>query len=326
MARLYCATGDGIVRLDEVGDGWTVTPSLAGSGAQCLAVDPVDPETVFVGLREGGVRRSVDGGGSWVDCGLPEPGVFSLAISAADGRVYAGTEPSRLFRSDDRGESWPELEALLELPSRPTWSFPPRPWTSHVRWIAPSPHDANLLLVGIELGGLMRSTDGGRSWQDHRPGAQLDVHSLAWHPTQPERAYEAGGGGAAFSTDTGESWQPADEGRDRHYTWSVAVEPAEPDCWYLSASTGPFAAHGRGDPQARIYRRRNGDAWRPLNGGLPEPLPAMPYALLATEDRLLAGLSDGRLWESRDQGDSWMPLRLRGSQLDALVALNYTAR
>ena len=75
-----------------------------------------------------------------------------------------------------------ELTGLLELPSRPTWSFPPRPWTSHVRWIAPSPHDADLLLVGIELGGLMRSTDRGETWHDHRPGAQRDVHSLAWHP------------------------------------------------------------------------------------------------------------------------------------------------
>jgi photosystem II stability/assembly factor-like uncharacterized protein len=326
MARLYCATGDGIVRLDEVGDGWTATPSLVGDGAQCLAVDPLDAETVFVGLRAGGVQRSVDGGENWVDCELPESGVFSLAVSAADGVVYAGTEPSRLFRSDDRGESWSELEALLELPSQPSWSFPPRPWTSHVRWIAPSPHEADLLLVGIELGGLMRSTDAGRSWQDHRPGAQPDVHSLAWHPQVPGRAYEAGGGGAAFSTDAGESWQPADEGRDRHYTWSVAVEPAEPDCWYVSASTGPFAAHGRGDPQARIYGRRNGAPWQALTVGLPDPLPAMPYALLATHGRLLAGLADGQLWESRDRGDRWMPLRLRGAQLNALVALRYAAR
>jgi len=247
--------------------------------------------------------------------------VFSLAVSAADGAVYAGTEPSRLFRSDDWGESWRELEALLELPSRPNWSFPPRPWTSHVRWIAPSPHDANLLLVGIELGGLMRSSDGGQSWQDHRPGAQPDVHSLAWHPRTPGRAYEAGGGGAAFSTDAGETWQPADEGRDRHYTWAVTVDPDDADCWYLSASTGPFAAHGRGDPQARIYRRRDGEPWQPPAGGLPEPLPAMPYALLAADDRLFAGLADGQLWESRDRGDSWTALRLQGDPLDALLAL-----
>jgi len=316
--RLYAATGDGIVRVDEAGDGWTVEGSLPDSGAQCLAVDPADPDGVYAGLRTGGVRRSVDGGRSWVDCTLPEPGVFSLAVSAADGAVYAGTEPSRLFRSDDRGESWSELEALLELPSRPNWSFPPRPWTSHVRWIAPSPHDADLLLVGIELGGLMRSTDRGQSWQDHRPGAQPDVHSLAWHPDAPGRAYEAGGGGAAFSTDAGETWQRADDGLDRHYTWSVAVDS---DCWYLSASTGPYAAHGRRDPQARIYRQRQGEPWQPLTGGLPEPLPAMPYALLATDGRLLAGLADGQLWETRDQGESWSPLRLNGDAPEALVAL-----
>ena len=319
--RLYTATGEGLARLDEAHDAWTVELSLDGSGAQCLAADPADPDVVYAGLRERGVCRTSDGGRSWVDCALPEPGVFSLAVSPADGAVYAGTEPSRLFRSDDGGASWSELEALLELPSRPHWSFPPRPWTSHVRWIAPNPHDAEVLLVGIELGGLMRSTDRGATWEDHRPGAQPDVHSLAWHASAPGRAYEAGGGGAAFSTDAGETWQPADDGRDRNYTWSVAVDPSDPDWWYVSASTGPFAAHGGGDPHARIYRRRNGEPWTPLAGGLPEPLPAMPYALLATEGRLFAGLADGRLWESRDRGDSWTPLLLEGGSLTRLVAL-----
>jgi photosystem II stability/assembly factor-like uncharacterized protein len=323
VVRVYATTGDSFARLDESGEAWTVELSLSGSGTQCLAVDPADPETVFVGLREGGVRRSFDGGRSWIDCELPEPAVFSLAVSAADGAVYAGTEPSRLFRSDDKGESWRELQALLELPSQPRWSFPPRPWTSHVRWIAPSPHDADLLLVGIELGGLMRSRDGGLSWQDHRPGAQPDVHSLTWHPRAQGRAYEAGGGGAAFSTDAGETWQPADEGRDRHYTWSVTVDPDDADCWYVSASTGPHAAHGRGDPQARIYRRRDGEAWQPLTAGLPQPLPAMPYALLAVDGRLIAGLANGQLWESSDRGDSWTAMRLHGEMLSGVLALGY---
>jgi photosystem II stability/assembly factor-like uncharacterized protein len=321
VARLYAATGDAIARLEENGNVWTVQQFLRGSGAQCLAVDPLVPDTVYAGLRAEGVRRTDDGGRSWAECPLPEQAVFSLAVSAADGAVYAGTEPSRLFWSDDRGETWRELEALLELPSQPTWSFPPRPWTSHVRWIAPSPHEADLLLVGIELGGLMRSTDGGETWQDHPPGAQRDVHSLAWHPDTAGRAYEAGGGGAAFSEDGGESWQSADEGRDRHYTWSVAVDPADPDCWYVSASTGPFAAHGRGDPQARIYRRRGGEPWQPLAGGLPEPLEAMPYALLATDGRLFAGLADGQLWQSIEQGDRWSRCALQGDELGSLVAL-----
>jgi hypothetical protein len=321
MARLFAATEDAIVRLDETDDGWVATRSLEGSGAQCLAVVPGTPDTVYAGLREGGVRRSDDGGATWVDCRLPEPGVFSLAVSAADGRVYAGTEPSRLFESNDAGTTWEALDALLELPSRPTWSFPPRPWTSHVRWIAPSPHDENLLLAGIELGGLMRSADGGRSWEDHRPGAQRDVHCLAWHPRVAGRAYEAGGGGSAFSVDGGETWTPADEGRDRNYAWALAVDPDDPDLWYVSASTGPFAAHGRGEPHAHLYRRRADGPWETLGGGLPEPLPAMPYALLATDGRLFAGLADGQLWESRDRGDTWAACAVVGAELGAVVAL-----
>ena len=322
MPRLYAATGDGFARLDESGGEWIVECSLSASGAQCLAVDPAERETVYAGLARGGVRRSRDGGRTWAVSALPELGVYSLAVSRADGAVYAGTEPSRLFRSDDGGRSWRELESLLELPSRPTWSFPPRPWTSHVRWIAPSPHDADVILVGIELGGLMRSSDRGATWQDHRPGAQRDVHSLAWHPRVEGRAYQAAGGGAAWSDDWGASWRPADEGRDRHYVWSVAVDPDDPEVWYLSASSGPFAAHGGHDPQARIYGRQDGE-WRPLTGGLPEPLPAMPYALVAEKGRLLAGLADGQLWESSDHGNSWRACALQGDRLTGIHALAY---
>jgi photosystem II stability/assembly factor-like uncharacterized protein len=321
-ARLYAATGTSFARLDETSEGWTVTLALADSSAQCIALDAADPDTVYVGLAAGGVRKTTDGGRTWVDSGLAERQVFSLAVSPADRTVYVGTEPSALYRSYDGGETWTELTSLLELPSQPTWSFPPRPWTSHVRWIAPSPYDADTILAGIELGGLMRSTDRGDTWQDHRPGAQRDVHSLAWHARVPGRVYEAGGGGAAWSDDAGDTWNPADDGRDRHYTWSVTADPADPDLWYVSASSGPFAAHGRGDPQAHIYRRRNG-GWDRLAGGLPDPLPSMPYALLATEGRLLAGLAGGELWESRDRGDTWQRAELLGDGLGRLLALAF---
>ena len=83
----------------------------------------------------------------------------------------------------------------------------------------------------------------------------------------------------------------------------------------------PQEAHSGRDPQARIYRRRDGEPWRPLAGGLPEPLDAMPYALLATEDRLFAGLADGQLWQSFDQGDHWTRCTIQGDGLGGLVAL-----
>jgi photosystem II stability/assembly factor-like uncharacterized protein len=306
--RLWAATGDAIVRVD----GRSVTSTLEGSGAHCLAV--AAPDTVYAGLLKSGVRKTVDGGESWRDVSPPDRAVFSLAVSPVDGAVYAGTEPSRLFRSDDGGESWRPLDALLELPSRPTWSFPPRPWTSHVRWIAPSRVDAGLLLVGIELGGLMRSADGGRTWADHAPGAQRDVHSLLWH--RAGRAYEAAGGGAAWSDDAGMTWSAADDGRDRHYTWAVAADPGDPATWLVSASTGPYAAHGGGPPQARIFRRRGDTPWESVT----DELPAMAYALTWRE-RLYAGLADGAILASDDAGDSWEPLPARLPAIRALEAV-----
>jgi photosystem II stability/assembly factor-like uncharacterized protein len=191
-----------------------------------------------------------------------------------------------------------------------------------VRWVAPSPHDAGLLLAGIELGGLMRSADGGATWSDHRPGAQKDVHALAWHPTAPGRAYEAGGGGTAWSRDGGLTWQPADEGRDRHYAWGLAVDPDDPDCWYVSANPGPRLAHyGGQSAEAYIYRWRAGGPWQPLGGGLPRPLDSFPYALAMGPDGLFAGLGDGRVYRSDDRGDHWEQLQIRGDLPDGVQVL-----
>jgi Photosynthesis system II assembly factor YCF48 len=324
--NLFAVTNAGLVRLTPGDDAWTATLLRADERMQCVAVAPDDPETLYVGSRGHGVSKTTDGGATWTDTALPQPDVFSLAISPVDRSVYAGTEPSMLFKSTDGGGSWRELETLRQLRSAPTWSFPPRPWTSHVRWIAPNPADAGLLLVGIELGGLMRSTDGGETWADHAPGAQRDVHALAWHPRVAQRAYEAGGGGAAWSDDDGRTWQPADKGRDRHYTWALAVSPSDPDVWYVSASPGPSQAHVDGRADAYIYRWRSRGPWKPLGGGLPQPLDSMPYALLHTEDQLFAGLANGQIYVSRNAGDTWAPLPVRGAALRRLTALAFAGR
>jgi photosystem II stability/assembly factor-like uncharacterized protein len=321
MTVLLAATSDGVARIGESGGAWSVEALLDGGRGQCIAVDPRDRERVFVGSHGRGVWRSPDGGASFEDAGLPADDVFSIAVSPVDGAVYAGCEPSMLYRSRDGGVSWEELSSLREIPSAPTWSFPPRPWTSHVRWIAPSPHDADRLLVGIELGGVMLSEDGGATWKDHRPGAQPDCHALAWHPESEGRAYEAAGGGAAWSSDGGETWQGADEGRDRDYTWALAVDPDDPERWYVSASPGPMQAHGSRSAEAHIYRWQADGPWERLTAGLPDPLEAMPYAFTTVAGTLFAGFRDGEIFRSDDRGDSWQPLVVEGDSLPRVLAL-----
>jgi len=322
VTRLFIATGDTLATATRQGDAWEVRHSLAGSGVQCLALDPRDAQVVYAGSAGEGVWKSSDGGVRWRNLSLPEGYVFSLAVSPADGAVYAGTEPSKLFRSMEGERDWEELESLLTIPSAPTWSFPPRPWTSHVRWIAPCPYEADLLLVGIELGGLMYSDDGGETWCDHRPNAQPDVHALAWHPTVAGRVYEAGGGGPAWSHNSGWFWQRVDEGLDRHYTWGLAVDPDDPDCWFISASSGPREAHNpNGNAQAHIYRWQGEGPWQQLHGGLPDPIDKFPYALASAPGHLFAGLADGRIYLSKDKGDSWQLLKLTGEALTGIQAI-----
>jgi len=296
MPVFVCTRDDRLVRLEPDGGAWTATPALEGLGAQCVAAQGAQ---VLVGTSGNGLHTSADGGDTWNRVELPEPDVLSVAISDADHALYAGTEPSRLFVARDGGP-WTELEALQDIPSRGRWSFPPRPWTHHVRWIAPDPHHAERLLVGIELGGVMYTEDGGSSFSDHRPGAKLDVHSMAWHPQADGRAYQAAGDGAAWSRDAGRSWQSADAGRDLRYCWAVAVDPHDPDRWYVSAASGPGTAHSGTRAHGRLYRW-DGDAWQALD----LPPDSMPYTLAAVDGQLVCGLSDGRLMTSSDDGETW---------------------
>jgi hypothetical protein len=296
MRAFICSRDDVLTRVDCDDTSTRAQPVLEGVPVDCVAADG---DRVIVGTRGAGAFLSTDGGGRWERVELPERDVFSVAISPADGTLYAGTEPSRLFALRDGGE-WNELEALQDIPSRERWSFPPRPWTHHVRWIAPDPHRPERMLVAIELGGVMLSEDGGESFSDHRPGAKRDAHTITWHPLVEGRAYEAAGDGAAWSADGAHSWSALDAGREFGYCWALATDPDDPERWYVSAAPGPRQAHSAERAHGRLYRW-DADSWREL----PVPGQSMPYALATFADELICGTADGRLLRSRDRGASW---------------------
>jgi photosystem II stability/assembly factor-like uncharacterized protein len=318
-ARIHAVTGDAVARVSlEDGRAGEVELALRGSGARCVAVDPRDPRRVYVGTFDDGVHVSEDGGDTWraSSSGLDDRRVLALAVSpsheqAGTSIVYAGTEPSNLYRSEDAGRSWQRLPALRELPSEPSWSFPGRPWTHHVRTIALHPSDPDWLLVGIELGGVMRSLDAGRSWADHNPQAHSDAHRLLTHPLAPERVYEVAGQGVAVSEDRGTTWARFEDGLDRRYAWAAAVDPVDPDLWYVAVSRSPFAAHGRDDGEARLMRSSGGRWSGADDWGDAPALRRMPYALATLPERpraLVAGLRGGRLLLSEDAGERWTRL------------------
>lgn len=311
--KTFIATmGSGIVRASCQPSGqWSVMHALEEMDVRCLAVDPLNPAAVYAGTNQHGMMRSDDRGETWQPAGLSDQNIRAIAASPTQaGVVYVGVKPPALYVSRDGGQTWVELESFRGM--RQGWWFTPaEPGPEYVQAIALSPTDPKLILAGVEFGAVLRSEDGGITWAGHRKGALRDCHTMTFHASNSNWAYESGGGGAAFSRDGGQTWSRPRRGLDRSYGWAVGADPARPEVWYTSQSPGPFKAHGDKSAEAYIYRSAGGAAWEKLNGGLPQPLDHMPYALItdsAAPGHVYAGLSNGDVWHSTDHGDNWQRL------------------
>ncbi|MFD1598723.1 WD40/YVTN/BNR-like repeat-containing protein [Halobellus rarus] len=276
MTICYAASGAGVLVVRDVAaesdrhetssDG----PAAAGPTAEhtferddieCLDASSEAPERVFCGTFDAGLHRSADGGRTWERVGESAlaTSVTSVTVSPRDPRVvYAGTEPSAVYRSADGGDTWEELAELTDLPSAPTWAFPPRPDTHHVRWIEVDPGDPAHLYVAVEAGALVQTHDGGETWEERAPSTRRDTHTMAIHPDAPGIVRAAAGDGYAESRDGGESWSFPQEGLKHRYCWSVAVDPGDPGRVLLAAAAGARRAHTPDSAASYLYRREDG--------------------------------------------------------------------
>jgi photosystem II stability/assembly factor-like uncharacterized protein len=316
MDRLYAALPDRVAVVDADADGAEVrretTPTPDGS-VQCVAVSPVDADVVCCGTADDGLFRSTDAGATWRPAsGVDHDRVTSVACAPADpdapGDVtwWAGTEPSRVYRSSD-GATWSACDGLTDLPSSSSWAFPPRPHTHHVRWVEVDPHDPDHLYVAVEAGALVQSHDGGETWEDRVEGSRRDTHSMATHAGAPGRAYCAAGDGYAETTDGGETWHHPQEGLDHRYCWSVVVDPADPSHRLLSAARGAMRAHRAGSAETYVYRKRGEAPWERVDA-LPTGDGVTRYVLAAGSEGFYA-LSNAGLFSSRG-GEAWTRLPL----------------
>ena len=308
MPTLYAALDDRALVVEGNGGEWTAQECLVDTEMECVASAPSAPDRVFVGTVDEGLQRSVDGGGSWETSLDTDDRVTAVTVSPHDAdTVWSGTEPSSVYRSTDVGESWEERPGITDLPSSDRWSFPPRPHTHHVRWIAVDPADPDRLYVAIEAGALVRTDDGGETWRDHPDGGRRDNHTLRTHPDAPDRVYTAAGDGYAESTDRGDSWNYPQDGLDHRYVWGLAVDPADPDAVVVSAASGAYAAH---DPDGTSYVYRttddgtaDGHSWEPAMDGLPGP-EGMARAVLDADESGFYALTNHGFYHS-DDGWTW---------------------
>jgi photosystem II stability/assembly factor-like uncharacterized protein len=315
MTTIYIAMPDALLVARRQDGVWHSERRLEGLPAQCVAADLLRPEIVCCGTFGRGLWRSMDAGATWRPVGagaLRSPQIMAVAVSSAEragelGVIYAGTEPSALYRSEDGGQTWHELTALLALPSAPTWSFPPRPYLSHVRAIGLDPNAAGRLYVAIEAGALVRSVDGGRTWEDRRPDGPFDTHTLSLPSQLPGRIYSAAGDGFVESRDGGDTWERPSTGLEHHYLWGLAVDPGDPETLVVSAAHSPNQAHNPTAASSVIYRRGSGSAWQRVAQGLPAERGMLGSVLAANqaEPGVFYATNNLGLYRSADAGRSW---------------------
>jgi photosystem II stability/assembly factor-like uncharacterized protein len=300
-------------------NGFKIHESLKGTDPQSIAFDPQNSDRAYCGTFGEGLWKTYDGGQTWDNVGkddISSPYVMSVAVSSLNNenrinRVYAGTEPSALHVSDDGGDSWEKMEALNKLPSSKSWSFPPRPWTHHIRWIEPDANNPDYVFAAIEAGALVQSHDGGKTWIDRVEGGPYDTHSLVTHPKAQKRLYSSAGDGYFESFDYGESWTRSMEGLKHSYLYGLAVDSGNPQVVIVSASLGPNKAYSTENAESFVYRKDEySRKWRAVSNGLPEPS-GTTITLLVANPKVSGefyAVNNRGLFVSTDSGVSWRKL------------------
>ncbi len=314
-------------------------PALPNEGVSSVAIDTRgDTPRLFAGGASWFfgpfLVRSDDLGGSWHDpehapLAFPEDTGAAIAnvwqitpdSTKRPGVVWAGTEPSALWRSDDGGATFSLVRGLWDHPHRENWQ--PGGGGQMVHTILPHPTDAQRITVGMSTGGVYRSVDGGDSWVASNDGITADyqpeppppwgfcIHKVARDAVVPETLVTQHHGGVYRSTDDGATWKAIDDGLPSDFGFPIVAHPRTADtAWVFPVD----AEQGRVPPEARcaVHRTRDGGAtWEALTDGLPDApfYAAVLRDAMTVDDQDPAGVylgtRDGCVYASSDEGDTW---------------------
>ncbi|MFG1988895.1 WD40/YVTN/BNR-like repeat-containing protein [Actinoplanes sp. NPDC048988] len=328
---LFLATSDDDRRT------WQVGPvHFSGTAIYTIGVDTSGPRPRLLAAVDNShfgpsIAVSEDFGQTWeepdsapvafpADTGASVERIWQI-VPGGPGVIYAGSQPSALFRSTDGGRSFALVRGLWDHPHRPEWGAGFGGQAVHT--ILPHPADPSSLVVAMSTGGVYRSSDGGDSWAPANKGIKAYfmpdpwpefgqcVHRVARDADDPRRLYAQNHHGVYRSSDGGDSWQSIAGTLPSDFGFPMVAHPSRPGVIWNFPLTADSQRHPT-ELRCRVFRSTDaGDKWEEQSNGLP----GGPYYPVVLRDAMCAddgtpagvyfGTRAGEVFASGDEGDSW---------------------
>ncbi|MBW1839647.1 MAG: hypothetical protein JRI49_06890 [Deltaproteobacteria bacterium] len=222
----------------------------------------------------------------------------SLDITSEDyNRIWEKLQPLNPDQTEPSGVSEDVPDAcdnatgngnqIVSGPQAPTDYDPDNPFRS----LTVHPTDPNIIYLGTERNGFLKSTDGGQTWTRKRTGLWHDdpstvmghepfypeIYDIAYSESDPQIMYAAAtsgpgpllsnypgpAAGVYKSVDGGDTWEWKSCGITSGWVWSVWVHDENPDIALVGISGGRSTSGIDGYYDGGIFRTTNGgETWK----------------------------------------------------------------
>src|SRR5881296_577135 len=250
---------------------WHLEPSLT------------DPDTVYAGVEDAGLFRSIDGGQTWQEFpGLRghgsgsawQPGagglcLHTIVLDPSDPqRIFIAISAAGAFRTDDAGKTWRPINRGLKSQGIPD------------------------------------------------PSAEVGhcVHRIAMHRSRPDVLFMQKHWDVLRSDNAGDQWTDVGGNLPTDFGFPIDVHAHEPETIYVVPITSD-SLHYPPEGKLRVYRSKSGgNEWEPLTKGLPQKdcyVNVLRDAMAVDSlDKcgIYFGTTGGQVYGSADAGETWNPI------------------
>ncbi len=275
--------------------------STTSSDVLSIVINPYDNQNIFVGLRQGGIMESKDGGESWQFINFHSAKVYGLVLDPNNPRIiYASgvfQGRGKIFKSDDEGKKWQEIYTSPSLGPL-------------IISLMIDPHNAKVIYATNSINEIFKSVDGGVSWKNIylakapiiKMAIDMKNSQLIYAITNSGVVYRSKNGGANFEELNKNISQSLN---NSNYIFNDLKISKIHSCEvYLGGKGGIIRSKDAGEHWQKVVTLNN-----------PERFPVNALAINPKNDNDLIYGAAQATYQSNDSGSNWVTFQFNTKML-----------